>query len=160
MKHRIESRYAVPPDVIRRMFADPAFHIAKLEALGLQKYRVLDQGVQGEEFRIRIERKVPLDAPALVKKVVPAETTAVSEEIWNTRSGQGRVRIEPGVPVDMSCEAQITGDARSCVVSYLWDVRARVPLIGGALEKFICSDLEAKMRDETRAATGLLGRYT
>lgn len=159
MKQKIESRYAVSADTVMRAFADPAFHTAKLEALGLKKYRVLEQQAKGEEFRIRIERKVPLDAPALVKKVVPAETTAVSDERWQLKTRKGRVNIEPGIPVDMSCEASIDDVGSECVVTYIWEVKARVPLIGGALEKFICADLATKMVDETRVAAPLIAKY-
>jgi hypothetical protein len=159
MKHEIRSRYPASAETVMRMFANPDFHIAKLQGLGLKKYQVLDQEAQGDDFRIRIERKVPLDAPALVRKVVPAETTAISDERWNLRSRNGKVSISPGIPVDMNCEAAITDVGAECVVTYTWDVRARVPLIGGALEKFICSDLESRMVDETRVTASLIARF-
>lgn len=159
MKQKIESRYSVPAAVVMRAFADPAFHTAKLQGLGLKKFQVLEQQTQGQDFRIRIERKVPLDAPALVRKVVPAETTAISDERWNLATRKGRVSVNPGVPVEMSCEASIDDSGSGCVVSYVWDVRAKVPLIGGPLEKFICADLEAKMMDETRVAAALIAKY-
>lgn len=159
MKQKIESRYAVPAQVVMRAFADPAFHLAKLDGLGLKKYRVLEQHSSAQQFRIRIERKVPMQAPALVKKVVPSETTAVSEERWELGTRKGRVIVEPGVPVDMSCEAGIDELGAECVVRYEWEVRAKVPLIGGALEKFILADMVAKMNDETRVAAALMERY-
>lgn len=160
MKLEIQSRYPVPAAVVMKMFMDPAFHTGKLQALGMNKFRVLEQKSQGDDFHIRIERKVPLDAPALIRKVVPAETTAVSEERWNRSTMRGQVRVEPGVPVEMSCEASMADVAGGgCLVRYLWEVRAKVPLIGGALEKFIGSDLESKMVEETRAAAGMLDAY-
>lgn len=159
MKFEIKSRYAAPAAVVMKMFMDPAFHTGKLEALGLKKYRVLDQGTKGDDFHIRIERKVPLDAPALIRKVVPAETTAASEERWNRSTMKGRVSTQLSVPVDMSCEASITDVAGGSLVLYLWEVRAKIPLIGGALEKFIASDLESKMVEETRVAAGMLDAY-
>lgn len=159
MKFEIKSRYPASAAVVMKMFMDPAFHTGKLEALGLKKYRVLEQSAKADDFHIRIERKVPLDAPALIRKVVPAETTAISEERWNRSTMKGKVSVQPGVPVEMTCEASISDVGSECVVRYLWEVRAKVPLIGGALEKFICSDLESKMVEETRAAAGLLGAY-
>jgi hypothetical protein len=160
MKHEIKSRYPATAEVVMRMFANPDFHLAKLEGLGLKKYQVLEKEAQGDDFRIRIERKVPLEAPALVRKVVPAETTAVSDERWNLRTRKGRVSISPGIPVDMNCDATITDvSPGECIVNYVWDVRAKVPLIGGALEKFICSDLESKMVDETRVTASLIARF-
>lgn len=159
MKIEIKSRYPASAAIVMKMFMDPAFHTGKLQALGLNKFRVLEQKAQGDEFQIRIERKIPLEAPALIRRVVPSETTAVSEERWNRSTMKGKVSIQPGVPVDMSCVASMTDVGGECVVLYVWEVRAKVPLIGGALEKFICSDLESKMVEETRAAVGLLDPY-
>lgn len=159
MKFEIKSRYPAPAAVVMKMFMDPAFHTGKLDAMGSKKYRVLEQGAKGDDFHIRIERKVPLDAPALIRKVVPAETTAVSEERWNRSTMKGRVGVLPGVPVDMHCEASITDVVGGSLVLYVWEVRAKIPLIGGTLEKFICSDLESKMVEETRVAAGLLEPY-
>jgi hypothetical protein len=159
MKHEIRSRYPVSSEVVMRMFADPGFHTAKLQGLGLKSYKVLDHQAKGDEFRIKIERKVPLDAPALVRKVVPAETSATSEERWNLKTRKGTVSIDPGIPVDMSCEVSMADVGAECVVTYVWDVRARIPLIGGPLERFICSDLESKMVEETRVTASLIPQY-
>lgn len=159
MKHEIRSRYPVSTDVILRMFANPDFHAAKLKGLALKSFKVLEQESRGDEFRIRIERKVPLDAPALVKKVVPSETSATSEERWNLKTRKGKVSIEPGIPVDMSCEVTIKDVGAECLVTYTWEVRAKIPLIGGPLERFICSDLEAKMVDETRVTASLILQF-
>lgn len=159
MKHEIKSRYPASSDVVICMFCDAGFHTAKLRAMGLKTFEVLEQDAQGEDFHIRIQRKVPLDAPALVRKVVPAETSAISDERWNRKSKKGRVTILLGIPVDMHCEASMADVAGECVVTYLWEVRSKVPLIGGPLEKFICSDLQSKMVDETRAAATLLKDY-
>ncbi len=159
MKHEIRSRYPVSSEVIMRMFATPEFHTAKLKGLGLKSFKVLDQETKPDEFRIRIERKVPLDAPALVRKVVPSETTATSEERWNLKARRGKVSINPGIPVEMSCEVAVADVGSECVVTYVWDVRARIPLIGGPLERFICSDLESKMVDETRVTASLIPQF-
>lgn len=159
MKQEIKSRYPASSDVIIRMFCDAGFHAAKMQALGLKKFEILEQSVQGDDFRIRIERKVPLDAPALVRKVVPAEATAISEERWNIKSKKGKVTILPGIPVEMTCEASMSDVAGECVVTYVWEVRSKVPLIGGPLEKFICSDLQSKLVEETRVAATLIKNY-
>ncbi|MBI2384279.1 MAG: DUF2505 domain-containing protein [Gammaproteobacteria bacterium] len=160
MKHEMKARYPASSEVVLKMFSDPAFHTRKLEAMGLSKFTVLSQGLDGDEFHIRIERRVPLDAPGVVKKVVPAESSVVNEERWNLKKKTGRVIAEPkGIPIDMSCTASFKDDGKDCVITYVWDVRAKVPLIGGALEKFVCSDMERRFADETRAAIPLLAGY-
>lgn len=160
MKFDIKARYPAPSAVVLKMFTDREFHQKKLGVLGIQKSRVLEHDTKGDDFRIKIERKVPLDAPGVIKKFIPAEATVVSEEKWNRASKSGTVKIEPaGVPVDIRCTARFADDAQGCVITYAFDVSARVPLVGGALEKFIASDMQAKFADEARAAATLLDPY-
>lgn len=160
MKFDIKARYPASSAVVLKMFTDKDFHTRKLQALGLTKSRVLEHSAAGDDFRIKVERKVPLAAPGIVKKFIPAETTVVSEEKWNRASKTGQVKVEPvGVPVDIRCNARFADDAQGCTITYAFDVKANVPLVGGALEKFIASDMEAKFADEAKAAIGLLGPY-
>ena len=46
-----------------------------------------------------------------------------------------------------------------CVVSFDWTIKARVPLVGGALEKFVISDMERRAAEETEVAIRLLKDY-
>jgi hypothetical protein len=50
-------------------------------------------------------------------------------------------------------------EGKGCVVVYAWEVKARVPLIGGALEKFVIADTERHARRETEIAITLLDSY-
>ena len=160
MKFDIKARYPAPSAVVLKMFMDKEFHAKKLVALGITKSRVLEHDAKGEDFRIKVERKVPLDAPALVKKFIPAETTVVSEEKWNSAKKTGAVKVEPvGVPVEIKCTAKFADDAQGTTITYAFDVTAKVPFVGGALEKFIAADMESKFAEEAKAAISLLGPY-
>jgi hypothetical protein len=160
VKFDIKARYPAPSAVVLKMFMDKDFHAKKLGVLGITKSRVLDHAASGDDFRIKVERKVPLNAPGVVRKFVPAEATVVSEEKWNRASKTGAVKVEPaGVPVDIQCKARLADDAQGCTITYAFEVNARVPLVGGALEKFIASDMEAKFAEEAKAAISLLDAY-
>ncbi|MDI3259332.1 MAG: DUF2505 domain-containing protein [Sinobacteraceae bacterium] len=159
MKHEMQTRYPAPATAVVKMFADRDFHVRRLEALGYAgKYRVLAHRFDGKDFSIRIERKVPVQMPG-VKKAA-GETTVVNEETWNLRSKTGKVTVEAqGMPLSMSCETAIRDEGDACVVNYRWDVRARIPLVGGALEKFAIADMERRAAEETRVGIELLADY-
>ena len=160
MKHQSQVRYPASPDVVIRMFTDKNFHTRKLDAMGLKNYQILDHALDGAEFSIKIRRKVPMQAPALVKKVVPAESTVVNEECWNTKTRTGRVVVEAqGMPLDMSCVTALKAQGGECIVSYDWTIKARIPIIGGALEKFVVSDLERRSAEENEIAIRMLKDY-
>ena len=160
MKHQSQARYPAPSDVVMRMFTDKNFHTRKLDAMGLKNYQILDHTLKGADFRIRIRRKVPMQAPALVKKFFPAESTVVNEERWNTKSRTGSVVVEPqGVPLEMSCATALNDQGGECIVSFDWTVKAKIPLVGGVLEKFVISDMERLAAEETAIAIRMLGDY-
>jgi hypothetical protein len=160
MKHLSQARFPASSAVVLRMFTDRAFHTRKLDAMGLSNYQVLDHASKGDEFRIRIQRRVPMQAPAVVKKFVGAESTVINEERWNRKSKSGSVQVDPvGMPLDMSCVTSVADEGKGCVVSYEWTIKAKVPLVGGALEKFVVSDLERRSAEETQAALQMLDEY-
>lgn len=157
MKHEMKARYPAPSAVVIRMMTDKDFHTRKLEAMGTSKYRVLDHSFDGQDFLIRIERQVPVQMPGLKSA---AETTVVNEERWRVGARAGEVRVEPqGMPVQMSCVTRMEDDGTDCVLTFEWDIEAKIPLVGKTLEKFIVTDMESRADAETRAAIALLDAY-
>ena len=160
MKFDIKARYPAPTAVVLKMFMDKEFHTKKLGVLGIAKFKVLDHETKGDDFRIKIERRVPLAPPGIIAKFVPAETAVASEERWNRAGKTGSVKVEPqGIPVEIRANVRFADDAQGCTITYAFDVTAKVPFVGGALEKFIASDMEKKFADEAKAATTLLDPY-
>jgi len=160
MKHQSQVRYPASSDVVIKMFTDKNFHTRKLDTMGLKNYLILDHALEGAEFRIKIQRKVPMQAPALVKKFVSAESTVVNEERWNTKSKTGKVLVEPqGMPLEMWCVTALKDQGGECIVSYDWTIKAGIPIVGGALEKFVVSDLERRSTEENEIAIRMLKDY-
>ena len=158
MKFTNSVRYPASPDVLLRMFTDPDFHTRKLEAMGTPKYRVLEQQTRGDDFSIRIERKIPVQVPGMKKAA--AETTVTYEERWNTRTGRGSVSVQTqGMPLEMNCAATVVGEGKDSVISYDWTVHSKVPLVGGKIEKMVVADMERRFEDETRVSIDLLKAY-
>lgn len=156
MKHEVKARYPASPAVVIKMFADKDFHVRKLDALGLP-YKVLAHKGDARQFSIRVERKVPVQVPGIGKK---AEATVVNEEIWNLAGKTGVIKVEPGaMPLKCSCTAALKADGKDTVVTYTWEVKATVPLIGGQIEKMAIADMDARFDEETRAAIKLLKDY-
>ncbi len=158
MKHTISVRYPAPAAVVMRMFTDPEFHTRKLDGMGLKNYTVLDQQTRGDDFSIRIERKMPVQLPGLKKGA--GETTVTNEERWNRKTHRGGVSVQlQGMPLEMSCESAMTDEGDGCVINYDWNVRSKIPLIGGKIEKFVIADMERRFAEETAAAIALLDDY-
>lgn len=160
LKHTSTARYPAPAAVLIRMFTDRDFHTRKLEAMGLAKFEVVDHAFDGKDFRIKIDRRVPVAAPGGAKKLMGGETRVINEEFWDVSSRTGRVLVEPvGMPVEMSCETSIAEDGGESVVTFHWTINAKIPVMGGTLEKFIVGDMEKRADEETRVAASFLKDY-
>lgn len=159
MKHHAEVRYPAPAATVLRMFTDPAFHTRKLEVMGLVKSRVLEQQDRGDDFMIRIERKIPIQIPGSKKSA--GDSTVAHTERWNRRSGEGSITAEAaGMPLEMSCVASVTDEGRQgCVARYDWTVTSKVPLVGKTIEKFVVTDLDRRFDEESKVAVSLLDDY-
>ncbi|HKY90340.1 MAG TPA: DUF2505 domain-containing protein [Nevskiaceae bacterium] len=158
MKQEIKARYPAPAAAVIKMFSDPAFHEQKLKALGIARFQVLASSKKGDEFSIRIERKVPVDLPVPGMKGV--EATAVHEERWNAATKSGRVEVDAkGVPATIACQAKFADDADGCTLTYTWTIESRVPLVGGKIEKAIASDMVKMSAPETQVGVERVDEY-
>lgn len=159
MKHEMKARYPATSAVVIKMFTDPKFHTSKLEATGYSgKYIVLNQSSSAKDFSIKIERKVPVSLPGMGKNA--PESTVINDESWNLASKSGKVVVElKGMPLAMSCVTSMKDEGKECVVTYQWEVKSKIPLVGGAIEKMVVGDMEKKAAEETAAAIVLLKNY-
>lgn len=159
MKHEMQARYPASSSVVMKMFADRDFHTQKLESTGYAgKYQVLSCSGDGKTFSIRIERKVPVSLPGMGKNV--PESTVVNDESWDLASKTGQVVVQlKGMPLEMSCQTSMKDEGKECVISYRWEVKSKIPLVGGAIEKMVVGDMVRKADEETQAAIALLKNY-
>lgn len=159
MKHKTQDRYPASSDVVIKMFTDPDYHVRKLEKLGLE-HEVLGSDSSGDNFQMKVKRYVPIEAAGIVKKILGSTTEVTNDEQWNTADKTGAVTVETkGVPLDMSCTASMSDDGDECIVEYDWNIKARIPLGGGALEKFVAGDMGKSQAKELEVAHSLLDDY-
>lgn len=159
MKHTTKASYPAPADVVIKMFCDADYHKRKMDKLGIS-YQILEENSDGDEFQLKAERQVPVQASGIVKKIMPATTQVVNDERWRVSDKSGSVVVETkGVPLDMSCTAQMTDEGDGCVIEYTWNIKARIPLGGGALEKFVVNDMTKREAEEQAVGISFLDEY-
>lgn len=157
MKHEVKVRYPAPASTVINLFTDATFYPRKLEVLGVPSFKVLDSRTGKNDLSIKLELHVPMQVPGILKKVIPADMTVTQEESWDKTTRTGTVRVQSAAsPADMTCKASLTDEGKNCIVTYTWEIKARIPLIGGALEKFICADIDERARREQAGAEALV----
>lgn len=159
MKHHTQARYPASSDVVIRMFSNREFHERKMNNLGLD-FEILDEGGDDGEFRLKTRRAVPVDAKGVAAKFMPSTTQVVNDERWRASDKTGAVTVETrGVPLEMRCTAKMRDDGDACVIDYDWHIKAKIPVGGGALEKFVVKDMEKRQAQEHEAGIALLDDY-
>jgi uncharacterized protein YndB with AHSA1/START domain len=156
MRFRHELRYDAPPDQVFEMLADPAFRQAACEAQNVISADVrLDRDGEGFTLVIDMLQRTD-DLPGFARTFAGESTQAVQRETWTDASG-GDLRIEaPGKPTSMNGTIRLEPDGAGTKEVVELEIKVKVPLIGGKLEKLMADKVTAGMDAEHRAGTAYL----
>ena len=158
MKFRHELRYDAPPDQVFEMLADPAFRQAACEAQDVISAEVQLER-DGAGFTLVIDQLQRTDdLPGFARTFAGASTQAIQRETWASPAG-GDLEIEaPGKPTRMSgtIRLEATGTGTTEVVEL--EIKVKVPLIGGKLEKLMAEKVQSGMDAEHSVGLDWLSR--
>jgi carbon monoxide dehydrogenase subunit G len=158
MKFRHELRYDAPPAAVFEMLADPGFRQAVAEAMG-----VISADVQlernGEGFTLVIDQVQKTDdLPGFARTFAGDSTQAIQRETWTSPSG-GSLAIEaPGKPTSSSGTIRLEPDGAGTTEVVELEIKVRVPLIGGKLEKLMAEKVQSGMDVEHQVGQTWLNR--
>jgi len=156
MKFRHELRYDATPDQVFAMLADPAFRQAACEAQDVISADVqLERDGDGFSLVIDMLQKTD-DLPGFARTFAGDSTQAIQRETW-AGPGGGDLRIEaPGKPTSMSGTIRLEPDGAGTTEVVELEIKVKVPLIGGKLEKLMAQKVTAGMEAEHQAGTAYL----
>ena len=145
--------YAATPHEVFAMLADEAFQTRKCEATGALNHTV-SISAQGDRTVIVSCRDLPTDDfPAFVKGLV-GDTLAITEtQDWGppgtdgTRQGTLTIDIA-GAPIDLDGTLSLAAAGHGSVESVQGDLKARIPMFGGQIEKAAAPAIESAINIE------------
>jgi len=153
MKFRHELRYDAWPAEVFEMLADPAFREAVCEAMDVISADVqLDRDGDGVGFTLVIDQLQKTDdLPGFARTFAGDSTQAIQRETW-TSATEGSLAIEaPGKPTSISGTIRLEADGAGTKEIVELEIKVKVPLIGGKLEKLM-ADLVAAGMDKEQGA--------
>ena len=162
MDHVIEVRFPASSDVVIKAFTDKQFHLDKVDALGSTNVKLLDENADPDNFFVEISRQMPVEAdiPRALRSLVPSTVGVTHKDAWSASEKTGFIKIElSGLPIQISADVSLRDEGSECVYRYVWHLKAKVPLVGGKLEKLIAKDMDEKIPQETEASIPLLDAY-
>ncbi|GAA1893403.1 DUF2505 domain-containing protein [Lapillicoccus jejuensis] len=134
--------YPADPHAVAAMVADPAFQARKCEATHAESHTESVTPL-GDSTQIRTRRVMPTDDfPDFVRSMVGPKIAVSETYVWSAPaadgSRDGTVEVEVGdgkVPVAMTGTMTLRPGGPGSVVRIEGELKAKVPLIGGRIEK-------------------------
>ena len=163
MKITREHHFEASPEECWEMFSDPSSHVAKFEGMGHRNLEVVEKKKTKKKLRMVISRDVDVEVPGFAKKVVQPTNTVISTDEWNDNGdgtyGGGFELDTKGVPIETSGVTLLEpdGDGGSDYTIVI-EIKVKVPLIGGRLEKFAKGIINAQMDKEFELGDAWLAR--
>jgi hypothetical protein len=148
MKFRHELTYDAPPTAVFEMLADPAFREAACKAQDVISADVVLER-EGNSFTLTIDQEQRTDdLPSFARAFAGDSTRAIQREVWEDTTG-GTLRIEtPGKPSEIKGTITLRPEGSGSREIIELDLKVKVPLIGGRLEKLLAERVTAGVEAE------------
>jgi len=118
--------------------------------LGGTDVRIKREG-RAPNVRIKVSRKMPADAPAAIKRFVPAVNEVRHTEVWRREGDYHVADIEveiKGVPVKIAGTKALSAEKKGSKVEWHFAVTSGVPLLGRVIAGFAAEQLKGTLEDE------------
>lgn len=94
-----------------------------------------------------VERTLPANVPSFAKKFVGETITTVQTDEWSAADADGTRTVTShvefkGSPLEVNGKYVLKGDSNGSVMDIEFDIKAKVPLVGGKLEKVVLGETE------------------
>ena len=161
MRFRHELTYDAAPAQVYAMLADPEFRRQSCEAM-----QVISADVQlqperdgSEGFSLVIDQlQNTRDLPAFARTFAGESTQAIQREVWQDTT-TGSLSIEsPGKPTSATGTIRLEPSGAGTTEVVELEIKVRVPLIGGRLEKLMAEKVAAGMDVEHSVGVAWLAR--
>ena len=160
MRFRHELTYDAAPDEVFEMLSDADFRRQSCAAMAVISAQVqLERHQDGDGFTLEIDQlQNTADLPAFARAFAGDSTQAIQREVWRTRS-EGSLEIEsPGTPSSAKGTIRLEPAGTSTIEVVEIEIKVKVPLIGGKLEKLMAGKVAAGMEVEHAVGEAWLAR--
>jgi hypothetical protein len=137
-------------EVVFDKLTDPDFLVKRCVALG-EKQIECEMESDGHKTQVVLTRTVKRELPAVLAKLFGDENRMTMTEDWeqvgNSWLGTYEVKVH-GQPVVLNARFSLKPASSGCDYEISYRCKARIPMVGGKVEKFILSQTEEGMRQE------------
>lgn len=146
-------------DTVLEAFCDPAFFEQHQTLLGSKDFELLSHDDDGTRCTTKFRYLADSDVPAFAKKVLGDTAEVEHTEVWDRSTASGEVTIKVAtMPGSMVCNVSLEEDGEGCRKNFDWEVKVKLPLVGGKIEKVVVADIEGKKVPDQVAVNKVLAQ--
>ena len=148
-----------PIHAVKRAYGKREFFIKRYAELGYSNLQLRDDGGDGErDYRIAFRADQKVDLPAFAARILGETQQLEQEEHWNLAAGTGRIVTRPrSAPLSISADVRMVEAGGATRLEMSWEVKAKVPLIGGKIESLAAEEIRARMPRDAELSNRLIG---
>ncbi len=144
-------------NTVLEAFCNPAFFEQHQALMGSQDFELLSHDDDGTRCTTKFRYEADSDVPAFAKKILGETATVVHTETWDRSSGKGEIDIDVAtMPGSMRCSASLHDEGDGCRKDFDWEIKVKVPLLGGKIEKVVGEDIQGKKGPDRDAVNKIL----
>jgi uncharacterized protein YndB with AHSA1/START domain len=157
-KVTMELSYDASPDEVYAMLTDAAFREATCERMKVVRASAAVQHA-GTSTVVTIDQVQPAQGlPSFATKLVGDEIRIIQQETWtDSRHADVEVTI-PGKPGEMVGTASLVETDGGTVERIDLEIRVRIPLVAGKIEKLVADMLRKALQTENETGRDYLSR--
>jgi hypothetical protein len=143
MEFRTELSYDASPDEVFGMLSDPAFREQVAQAQDVVSVDVRLTASEEGFSLVNDQVQNTNDLPAIAKKFAGDTSHAIITEEWKSRTSGSVTISTPGKPSSAAGTIRLAPDGDGTVEIVELDVKVKVPLVAGKLEKLMADQIES-----------------
>lgn len=119
----------------KRLAADTSLHEAVCKRIPGENLEIVESKIEGNTYTLRRAYNLDVNIPDIAKKLLKDAFRLKRSDVTNLEAMTSKVELGANLPLVASCNRSVTGDDNQVNIKLDWDVKVKVPLIGGLLEK-------------------------
>lgn len=151
-------------DVLLRMFTNETYYMDKYEQLAGRRPELVGSDKTDNEFSITVRHALDatkLSFPDMLKKRMGDRIFLRQTDRWVVDQSAGRIEIDiEKAPVDIAIDLRLAenGPGKSRL-TLLFDIDAKVPLLGSKIEKAIAGPITQRTRKDLALSNEIAANY-
>ena len=138
MTHRFTITASIPGvslSEFKKLSADTTLHEEVCKRIPGENLEIIESSIDQDIYTLKRAYNLDVNIPDIAKKLLKDAFRLKRTDITNLNALTSTVTLGANLPLEASCERFVTGDDQQINIRLDWQVKVKVPLVGGMLEK-------------------------